>query len=129
MPWSEDGIELDYSKKFHTTLLVPLRDFIQNGINFTVIKTKHMYVLEDPNAAQNIESKPPASAKSSKSLLIINCHQYLYWFNKFCYVQDAHTLCSKSRELIQDYNLHGCFVRVGRGDCGHPSSVKILHYF
>ena len=71
MPWSEDGIELDYSKKFHTTLLVPLRDFIQNGINFTVIKTKHMYVLEDPNAAQNIESKPPASAKSSKSLLII----------------------------------------------------------
>ncbi|CAH3103742.1 unnamed protein product [Porites lobata] len=66
LPWSEDGIELDYSKKFHTTLLVPLRDFIQNGINFTVIKTKHMYVLEDPNAAQNIESKPPASAKSSR---------------------------------------------------------------
>ena len=88
-----------------------------------------MYVLEDPNAAQNIESKPPASAKSSKSLLIINCHHYFYWFNKFCYVQDVHTLCSKSRELIQDYNLHGCFVRVGRGDCGHPSSVKILHYF
>lgn len=74
-----------------------------------------MYVLEDPTAAQNIESKPPASAKSSKSLLIINCHQYLYWFNKFCYVQDAHTLCSKSRELIQDYNLHGCFVRVAEG--------------
>ena len=68
LPWSEDGIELDYSKKFHTSLLVPLRDFIQDGINFTVIKTKHMYVLEDPNAAQNTESKPPASAKS-KSLL------------------------------------------------------------
>lgn len=64
LPWSEDGIELDYNKKFHTCLLVPLRDFIQNGINFTVIKTKHMYVLEDPNALQNAESKPPASAKS-----------------------------------------------------------------
>ena len=64
LPWSEDGIELDYNKKFHTCLLVPLRDFIQNGINFTVIKTKHMYVLEDPNALQNVESKPPASAKS-----------------------------------------------------------------
>ena len=65
LPWSEEGnIELDYSGKFHTHLLVPLRDFIQDGIHFTVIKTKHMYVLEDPNVSQNDETKPPASAKS-----------------------------------------------------------------
>lgn len=67
LPWNEEGIELDYNKKFHTRLLVPLRDFIQDGIHFTVIKTKHMYVLEDPNAPQNVETKPPASAKSKTS--------------------------------------------------------------
>ncbi|KAJ7333778.1 Leucine-rich repeat-containing protein 43 [Desmophyllum pertusum] len=64
LPWNEEGIELDYSKKFHTSLLVPLRDFIQDGIYFTVVKTKHLYVVEDPNAPQNLETKPPASAKS-----------------------------------------------------------------
>lgn len=64
LPWSEDGIELDYSHKFHTRLLAPLRDFIQDGICFTVIKTKHMYVLEVPNASQNVETNPPTSAKS-----------------------------------------------------------------
>lgn len=64
LPWNEEGIELDYNKNFHTRLLVPLRDFIQDGIHFTIIKTKHMYVLEDPNALQNMETKPPASAKS-----------------------------------------------------------------
>lgn len=65
LPWNEDCIELDYSKKFHTRLLVPLRDFIKDGINFTVVKTKHMYVVEDPNAtAQHEETKLPASAKS-----------------------------------------------------------------
>lgn len=64
LPWSEDGIELDYSHKFHTRLLAPLRDFIQDRICFTVIKTKHMYVLEVPNASQNVETNPPTSAKS-----------------------------------------------------------------
>lgn len=69
LPWNEDGIELDYSKKFHTCLLVPLRDFIQDGINFTVIKTKHMYVLEDPNAPQTTETKLTASAKSKTNFM------------------------------------------------------------
>lgn len=64
LPWSEDEIDLDYNGKFHTRLLVPLRDFLQDGIHFTVIKTKHMYVLEDPNAGQNEETKSQASAKS-----------------------------------------------------------------
>lgn len=70
LPWNEDCIELDYSKKFHTRLLVPLRDFIKDGITFTVVKTKHMYVVEDPNAtAQSEETKLPASAKSKITLL------------------------------------------------------------
>lgn len=71
LPWSEDEIDLDYNGKFHTRLLVPLRDFLQDGIHFTVIKTKHMYVLEDPNAGQNEETKSQASAKSELHLFII----------------------------------------------------------
>lgn len=89
MPWNEDGIELDYNKNFHTRLLVPLRDFIQDGIHFTVIKTKHMYVLEDPNALQNMEAKPPASAKSK------SC----------CYFEHNPTVCYVSYKIISESTL------------------------
>ena len=51
---------------------MPLRDFIQDGIYFTVIKTKHLYVLEDPNASQIDESKPPTSAKSKLNYFLEN---------------------------------------------------------
>lgn len=64
LPWSEEGIELDYCGKFDTRLLAPLRDYLQNGVQFTVVKTKHMYVLEDPNAQQNDDNKSLASVKS-----------------------------------------------------------------
>lgn len=77
LPWNEDGIELDYNKNFHTSLLVPLRDFIQDGIHFTVIKTKHTYVLEDPNALQNMEIKPPASAKSKRKYILSRIQLFL----------------------------------------------------
>lgn len=89
VPWNEDGIELDYNKNFHTRLLVPLRDFIQDGIHFTVIKTKHMYVLEDPNALQNMEAKPPASAKSK------SC----------CYFEHNPTVCYVSYKIISESTL------------------------
>ena len=87
LPWNEDGIELDYSKNFHTCLLVPLRDFIQDGIHFTVIKTKHMYVLEDPNALQNMETKPSALAKSKRS----------------CFFEQNPTIYYVSYKIIAEY--------------------------
>lgn len=87
LPWNEEGIELDYNKNFNTRLLVPLRDFIQDGIHFTVIKTKHMYVLEDPNALQNMETKPPASAKSKRS----------------CFFEQNPTICYVNYKLFAEY--------------------------
>lgn len=64
LPWSEEEIELNYNGQFHTCLLIPLRDYLQKGVQFTVIKTKHLYVLEDPNSQQNEDSKSLSSVKS-----------------------------------------------------------------
>ena len=64
LPWSEEEIELNYNGQFHTCLLIPLRDYLQKGVQFTVIKTKHLYVLEDPNCQQNEDSKSLSSVKS-----------------------------------------------------------------
>ena len=64
LPWSEEEIELNYNGQFHTCLLIPLRDYLQKGVKFTVIKTKHLYVLEDPNSQQNEDSKSLSSVKS-----------------------------------------------------------------
>ena len=73
LPWSEEGIELDYCGKFDTRLLAPLRDYLQNGVQFTVVKTKHMYVLEDPNAQQNDDNKSLASVKSMLDIMFFCC--------------------------------------------------------
>ena len=62
-PWSENVIELNYSERFHTKYFMSLRDFIKEGIVFSVIETKHSYVLEDPNAqsGENRDSNSPKS--------------------------------------------------------------------
>ena len=60
---SDEAIELNYTERFHTRHLMPLRDFLKEGIEFSVIETKHSYVLEDPNA-QSGETLENTSVKS-----------------------------------------------------------------
>lgn len=110
LPWNEEGIELDYNKNFHTRLLVPLRDFIQDGIHFAVIKTKHMYVLEDPNALQNMETKPPASAKSKRRCFFVQNPTICYVSYKIIAESTLQTQYSIGHERTMALADRTCFV-------------------
>ncbi|XP_032242311.2 leucine-rich repeat-containing protein 43 [Nematostella vectensis] len=56
--WTEEPIEINYSNDFHTRKLSKLRDFLQQGIEFSIVESRLSFVLEDPNAPPLGEDEP-----------------------------------------------------------------------
>ena len=89
VPWAEEGMELNYTNKFHTSNLALLRDFVKQGIDFTVIETKHSYVLEDPNTPSSGEGKSRQASAKSKAFALRDIRYYFLIKESFVWSGDV----------------------------------------